>query len=150
MTLLDWIKAWFQTPSGTNKLDTFYANDTQILVVINMALEYIGKINGVVYPEVDATTLEADFSLKEKQGIIYFIEYDMCLKSKSSAGGSSLTNADKITIKDMSHTVIKETSSGSGTSSATTSMACDDWLGKINDLFFTADGGVLFATALVE
>lgn len=144
MSILDWIKAWFDLPGGTNKLDSFYANDTQVVIVINQALLYITGITGDTYTVATSTTPdESVYDLDVKTAITYYMEYDMCLKS-TSAGGSSLTNADKITIKDMSHTVIKESTSGSGDSSG--SIACEDWLSKIDDVFPTSNSGLSFAT----
>jgi len=153
MNILDWIKAWFLLPSGTNKLDTFYANDIQIVITLNMGLSFITAITGEIYTEITATTpLETEYSLNVKTALTYYLEYDMCLKSKSSSGGSSNTNSDKITIKDLSHTVIKETKSGTGSSSASTSIKCDDWLQKIRDLFAENSdvGGIIFNDVLAE
>jgi len=142
MTLLEWVQAYFDLPGGTNKLDSFYANETQQIIAINFGFSYLSNVTGTTYAQIDDQTLESLYTINEKQAIVYYLEYDMCLKS-SSAGGSSLTNADKITIKDMSHTVIKENTSGTN-SNTSGSMACEDWLSKISDLFATESIGITF------
>lgn len=144
MDLIDYITDWFDLPGGTNKLDSYYANETQVILAINFGFSYLSDYTGTSYATVTASTPESDFTLEEKQAIIYYLEYDMCLKSKTG-GGSSLSSADKITIKDLSHTVIKETTSGTSSGTSST-MVCEDWLSKIKDLFADESQGLSFAT----